>query len=350
VNRIRLAVLFGGCSTEYDVSLQSTHAVIQGLDRDLYDVTLLGITRQGQWLKYDGPPENIAGDTWMQHPSCVPAIIPPDRGVGGILVLAEGQPPHQIPVDVVFPVFHGKNGEDGTVQGLLELAGIPYVGCGVLSSAAAMDKEVAHRLVAGAGIPTPPSVVLHAPLPGRELLDRTAHLAGPLFVKPAKGGSSIGITKVVRREDLPAAVAAAFAHDDKVVIEAAVDGVEVGCAVVGNQTLIMGAVDEVEVPTGFFDYEEKYTLASSRIHMPARIDAGTTERIKAKAAVIYRVLQCRGLARVDMFLTPDGQIVFNEVNTIPGFTPQSRFPHMLQGIGWTFPQIIDHVIRLALAP
>jgi D-alanine---D-serine ligase len=349
MKQITAAVLFGGNSTEYEVSLQSAHSVIENLNPEKYRIILLGITRRGEWLKYGGSVSRIPNDTWSRHASCVPAVISPDRNTHGILVSDSGRVT-VLPIDVAFPVLHGKNGEDGTIQGLLEMAGIPCVGCGTLSSALCMDKDIAHRLVSLAGIKTPASIVLHSPVSDTELSKRTAPLQYPLFVKPANAGSSFGITKVSGRSGLTDAVFAAFLHDRKVIIEEAVDGFEVGCAVLGSETLTIGEVDEIELSQGFFDYTEKYTLKTSKIHMPARIDADTANRIRQTAADIYRVLGCTGLARVDMFLTAGNEIVFNEVNTIPGFTSHSRYPNMLKGIGMTFPQIVDELIRLAMCP
>ncbi len=347
MKKTTIAVLFGGCSTEYEVSLQSACSVIENLDPQKYHAILIGITRQGKWLKYGGDTGPIQNDTWQDHPSSIPAVISPDRNTHGILVLGKGKVT-VIPIDVVFPVLHGRNGEDGTVQGLLEMAAIPCVGCGMLGSALCMDKDIAHRLVRLAGIKTPKSIVLHSPVSDRALLEQTAHLQYPLFIKPANAGSSFGITKVLRPVGLGDAVRTAFGHDRKVIVEEAVGGFEVGCAVLGNQTLTMGEVDEIELSQGFFDYTEKYTLKTSAIHMPARIGADTADRIRQTAAVIYRALGCRGFARVDMFLTPENEIVFNEVNTIPGFTVHSRYPNMLGGIGMAFPQIVDELIRLAM--
>lgn len=347
MGRISVAVLFGGCSTEYEVSLQSAHAVITSLNPAKYDVLLLGITRDGAWMKYNGPVERIRDNTWMNPGDCVPAVISPDRNVHGVLELSGGKV-IATRIDVAFPVLHGKNGEDGTVQGLLEMADIPCVGCGTLSSAMCMDKDIAHTVVAAAGVKVPPSIVLSSRVSDAELLQRVAPLKHPLFVKPANAGSSFGITKVSQESELPDAVAAAFEHDRKVIIEESIDGFEVGCAVLGNDLLTLGELDEIELSHGFFDYAEKYTLKTSKIHMPARIDLGAAARIKQTAATIYRTLNCAGYARVDLFLTPDKEIVFNEVNTIPGFTAHSRYPNMLKGIGMTFEQIVDALIRLAI--
>jgi D-alanine---D-serine ligase len=344
-----IAVLFGGNSTEYEISLQSACSVIESLNPEKYHIILLGITRQGEWLKYGGSISRIKNDTWSQDGYCVPAVISPDRNTHGILLL-DGGKVTALPVDAAFPVLHGKNGEDGTVQGLLEMAGIPCVGCGTLSSALCMDKDVAHRLVHLAGIKTPACAVLYSSISDAELSNQTACLKYPLFVKPANAGSSFGITKVTDQSGLANAVKAAFRHDRKAIVEEAVDGFEVGCAILGNETLTIGEVDEIELSQGFFDYTEKYTLKNSKIHMPARLDAKTANRIRQAAAVIYRTLECRGFARVDMFLTPENEIVFNEVNTIPGFTSHSRYPNMLKGIGMTFQHIVDELIRLALQP
>lgn len=343
MQRKTIAVLFGGCSTEYDVSLQSAAAVIQNIDTK-YHIVLLGITRDGAWYKYDGPVEQIQDNTWMQHSSCTPAVISPDRQTHGILVLEDGNTT-MVRIEAAFPVLHGKNGEDGTLQGLLEMAGIPCVGCGALSSAICMDKDIAHRLVQGAGIKTPPSTVVYASMTEKEILELTGALTYPLFVKPANAGSSFGISKVTDPTLLIQAITNALQHDRKVVIEEAIEGFEVGCAILGTEELIIGEVDEIELEEGFFDYTEKYTLQTSKIHMPARISPETAARVKQTAAIIYRTLACCGFARVDMFLTPNGEIIFNEVNTIPGFTAHSRYPNMLKGIGMSFSDTVDALIH-----
>ncbi len=344
----RIAVIFGGCSAEYDVSLQSACAVAEHWNRTKYELVLLGITQQGEWYCYDGPLEYLKDGSWERSKFCTSAILSPGRDVHGILAAKQNEV-EAIYLDAVFPLVHGTNGEDGTLQGLLELSGIPYVGCGVLSSAICMDKEISHQLVRQAGILTARSAVLTNPLLSEtELLEQTEKLSYPLFVKPANAGSSFGIAKVHRRGDLAAAVANAFYFDKKVITEEAVPGFEVGCAVLGNQDLTVGEVDEIELASGFFDYSEKYTLATSKIHMPARVNQETAMRIKQTAMWIYRILCCRGMARVDMFLTPKGNIFFNEVNTIPGFTAHSRYPNMLKGIGMNFSELLDRLIELAV--
>lgn len=346
MNKQTIAILFGGRSGEYDVSLNSAAAVIEHLDTAKYELVLVGITREGNWLRYGGSIEDIRLDRWHEHPSCTPSFFSPSRDVKGLVELA-GTEFRITPVDVVFPVLHGKYGEDGTLQGLLELAGIPFVGCGMLSSALCMDKELAHKLVQTAGIETPRSLTLFKGESMEESLSVAQQLGFPLFVKPARSGSSLGIAKVYSMEQLAAGIENAFAHDSKVVVEQNIEGFEVGCAVLGNSDPMIGVIDEIELQADFFDYAEKYTLAHSTIHLPARIDDHTASKVKETARAIYEVLGCKGFARVDMFITADGRIVFNEVNTIPGFTASSRYPNMLQASGLAYGQILDRLIELA---
>ena len=342
-----IALLFGGCSSEYDISLKSASAVVQHIDRETVELIMIGITRQGEWYRYSGSPANIADDSWHTDPRCIRAILSPDRHTHGIVLFSENGA-ETIRIDAAFPLLHGKNGEDGTVQGLLELAGIPVIGCGTLASALCMDKDIAHKLAEAAGIMVPRSLVIRNNAAFEQTVKKAATLSYPLFVKPARSGSSFGITKVVREDQLREAVLHAFEHDQKVIVEQAVDGFEVGCAIVGAEELIVGEVDEVELSQGFFDYTEKYSLKTSRIHMPARISQQDAERVKEAAITVYRALECSGFARVDFFFTPHGEIVFNEVNTIPGFTAHSRFPTMLKGIGLSFAEIVDKLIRQAV--
>lgn len=351
----KLGIMFGGKSTEYEVSLQSASAVIAAVNGEEYEKILIGIDRDGRWYRYYGDPDKIAADTWCNDTDCVRAILSPDRETGGLLEFFKGQV-MSTPLDLVLPVLHGKNGEDGTVQGLIELAGIRLVGCDTLCSALCMDKDRAHKLAALAGVAVPRSFVFAAGTEQREknaeedpqeiLWKQAAGKLGyPVFVKPVRAGSSFGVTKVSREEELAAAVREAFRHDREVILEEAIDGFEVGCAVMGTQELMVGEVDEIELSHGFFDYTEKYTLKTSRIYVPARIDAETAGRIKETARVIYRALGCRDFARVDMFLTPQGRIVFNEVNTIPGFTSHSRFPSMMRAAGLSFEEMIERLLK-----
>lgn len=343
-----IAVIFGGCSSEYEVSLSSAASVIDHMDRNQYHVVMVGITREGQWFRYHGSVEEIRQDRWHDHPGCTPAFISPSREIEGLVELVNTE--YRVTrIDAVFPILHGKNGEDGTVQGLLELSGIPFVGCGSLSSAICMDKEIAHTLVRAAGIDTPDSVTIYE----GESIDQASVAAAkfgfPLYVKPAKSGSSLGITKASDIDELIEGVRIAFSHDNKVLIEQNISGFEVGCAVLGNVDPIVGELDEIEIESGFFNFQEKYSLETSTIHLPARIDASTAAQVKETALTIYRTLGCEGFARVDMFLSNEGKLVFNEVNTIPGFTSKSRYPNMLRAIGISYPEIVDRLIQLALS-
>ena len=337
--RKQIAILFGGCSPEYSVSLQSAYSVITHIDRKKYTPVLIGISNAGDWFKYAGEIEKIPADTWCNEKDCIPVVVSPNRTVHGILTIKNGKIKETY-IDAAFPVLHGKNGEDGTVQGLFELAGIPVVGCGVLSSALCMDKDRAHKLVQAEGISVPQSFVLQNDMDAEIALMQAEEIGYPLFVKPVGAGSSYGITKVTERNQLPAALKLAFSYDNKVIIEECISGFEVGCAVL--------EVDEIELEKGFFDFTEKYTLKTSSIHVPARISAEKAAKIKETAKLIYKTLDCRGFARVDMFLDDTGRIVFNEVNTIPGFTTHSRFPNMMKAVHISFEQIISIAIDKAV--
>ena len=345
MSKIKIAVIFGGNSTEYEVSLHSAFSVLENLDTEKYDVIPLGITRDGDWYRYYGDYALLPDNKWINDPDMlVPALISHSRSYKGIIELTEkGNVLTEI--DLVLPILHGKNGEDGTVQGLFELAGIPVVGCNALSSAICMDKDRAHKLVSITGVEVPKAVLIDE-YHKNDALALTEGLTYPLFVKPVRAGSSFGITKIFRSEELVDAVKVAFEHDNEVIIEENVDGFEVGCAVLGNDELTVGRVDEIELSHGFFDYTEKYNLITSNIYMPARIAPETEEKIRETAKIIYKALGCSGFARVDMFLTPDNRIVFNEVNTIPGFTSHSRYPNMMKGIGLSFSEVLDKLIGL----
>ncbi len=337
--------LFGGCSSEYEVSLHSAFAVLSHVDRTQVIPHTVGITQEGRWLYYTGAVSHLEDDTWQaQEGQCVACVPMVDRGNHGLLLLDGSE--RQVTFDAVFPVLHGKNGEDGTIQGLFELNGTPVIGCNTLASALCMDKDRAHRLVEAAGIRVPQSRAFCRRDAWVEMEQAAEQLGYPVFVKPVRAGSSFGITKVERKEQLNAAVEAAFEQDDTILMEEAISGFEVGCAVMGNDTLTVGCVDEIELAQGFFNYEEKYTLNTAHIHCPARISAETAARIQTAAKQVYRALGCRVFARVDLFLTPKGEIVFNEVNTIPGFTAHSRYPSMMREIGISFDALVQQLIAL----
>lgn len=341
-----IAVFFGGCSTEYEVSLQSAYAIISCIDTEMYNLILVGIDRYcGKWFWYQGKPERIEKDCWQSETNCIPVFPSVDKTIHGLCYMDNGSL-KTISLDGALPILHGKNGEDGTIQGVLELMDVPIIGCGLLSSALCMDKDLAHQIVEMNGIKVAKSITIQKEYSDSILQRAVSELGFPLFVKPVRSGSSFGITQVSQEEDLIPAIEYAFEHDSTVILEEMIQGFEVGCAVLGTKDLLVGAVDEIELSEGFFDYAEKYTLKSSKIHVPARISPEKAEEIKKTALTIYRILNCSFFARVDMFLTPTGEIYFNEVNTIPGFTSHSRYPNMLKEMGLTFEEIINRLLEL----
>ena len=342
-----ILVLFGGCSTEHDISLQSAQGVLEHMDRSRWLPLMVGITCQGEWLCYNGPVSAIGDGSWEQDRShCTPCTLSLDRDKHQLLLL--GDRVSRVSFDGAFPILHGKNGEDGTVQGLLELAGIPFAGCGALSSALCMDKDRSLRLAALAGVSSPKGLVFAAGADRADIQAAADTLGYPLFVKPVRSGSSFGISRVTQPAGLLPAVEEAFGHDREVLLEEAVDGFEVGCAVLGNEALTLGRVDEIELSGGFFDFAEKYTLKTSAIHCPARISPEKAQEIQQAAKTVYRALDCRGFARVDLFLTAGGQVLFNEVNTIPGFTAHSRYPNMMKAAGLDFTSLVTRILELGV--
>ena len=347
ISKKKIAVLFGGCSSEYNVSLSSAYSVIQHINTDKYEVVLIGITKEGEWYLFEDHIDRIKDNTWEEatNKKVTISVSREDHG----LIIFEGDNIEKIRLDGIYPVLHGKNGEDGTVQGLCELAGIPVIGCDMLSSALCMDKQLAHDVVAQVGVKVPRGIVITENLEEELILDRIRDLNFPLYIKPMRAGSSFGITKVQDISEVYDAVILALKHDSTVIIEENIEGFEVGCAILGNgNEIIIGEVDEIELSDGFFDFTEKYTLKSSKIHMPARIDEDMAKKVKKEAIKIYKALKCKNFARVDMFITTDKEIVFNEVNTIPGCTSHSRYPNMLKGIGITFDEFINRAIGMVI--
>ena len=298
-----ILVLFGGCSTEYGVSLQSAAAVLAHFP-PAYTPLPVGITRDGRWLRYFGPADALPADRWQKN--AVPCTLSLDRG-GGALLWLDGSHRRE-EFAAAFPVLHGKNGEDGTVQGVFELAGVPVIGCGVLPSALCMDKDRAHKLAALAGVAVPKSAKFDRGAAAGEIAAAAESIGWPLFVKPVRAGSSFGISRIEGPEALETAVAAAFEQDSEILLEEAVPGFEVGCAVLGlpEGELTVGEVDEIELSQGFFDFEEKYTLKTSAIHCPARIPAEKGGAIKAGARQVEPGLGCRGFGGSDPVLAADG--------------------------------------------
>jgi D-alanine--(R)-lactate ligase len=340
MGRLRVAVIFGGCSEEHSVSVKSAQEVAKDLDPEKYEPFYVGITRSGAWKLCDGPHADWEDGRWR------PALLSPDRSVHGLLVLDQGRY-EAIRVDLVFPVLHGKLGEDGAIQGLLELSGIPYVGCDVQSSALCMDKSLAYVVARSAGIATPNFWTVAV----NEAVD-PEQLTFPVFVKPARSGSSFGVSKVARKEELLSAMETARQYDSKVVIEEAVVGSEVGCAILGNGLdLIAGEVDRISLSHGFFrihqESDPERGSENSTFIVPADIPAEARSLVQETAKTLYRALGCKGLARVDLFLREDGTVLLNEVNTLPGMTSYSRYPRMMAAAGLSLADVIDRVVALA---
>jgi D-alanine--(R)-lactate ligase len=341
MDRLKVGIIFGGCSEEHPVSVKSAQEVAKNLDAEKYEPFWIGITKSGAWKLCDGPDES-----W-ENGSFRPAVLSPDKSVHGLLVVEQGQY-ETIILDIVLPVLHGKLGEDGAIQGLLELSGIPYVGCDVQSSALCMDKSLAYIVARSAGIATPNFWTVTA----NENIG-TDRLTYPVFVKPARSGSSFGVSKVSRKEELLSAVETARQYDTKVLIEEAVAGSEVGCAILGNDPdLIAGEVDQIALSHGFFrihqESEPEGGSENSTPIVPADISAESRSLVQETAKAIYRAFGCRGLSRVDMFLKEDGKVVLNEVNTLPGMTSYSRYPRMMAAAGLPLAEVIDRIVSLTL--
>ena len=327
-----VAVIFGGASSEYEVSLRSASFVISGVDREKYDLTMVGITKKGQWFLYTGPEDAIAGDGWNRPEYVTPAVLPPDPSYHGLLVFEKGGL-RTIPLDVIFPVLHGKNGEDGTIQGVFQMAQIPFVGCGVLSSAVCMDKAITHTILDQAGIPNAMWADIY-PWDLDDFDEMEAELADtlgyPMFIKPANAGSSVGVSKAADKNALLKGLKLAFQHDGKAIVEEFIKGREVECAVFGNHGAKASILGEIAPKKEFYDYEAKYEDDSTDLYIPARIPAETADLVRELALAAFESLGCEGLARVDFFVQDEG-IILNEVNTLPGFTAGSMYPRLLSG-------------------
>ena len=344
-------ILFGGVSSEHDISLISAKSVIENTPKDKYDIITVGITKDGRWYLYTGDVENLPEDKWLcDKDKLKPAVISPDRADHGIIVL--GEKTEKIKVDVVFPVLHGKNGEDGAVQGLLQLAGIPFVGCDMISSACCMDKVITNTLLDEAGIAQAKWLGLKEheyKENGEEFIKKAEEYLGyPIFVKPANAGSSVGVSKATDKESLKKAIDKAFKEDTKLVLEEGITGKEIECAVLGNEEPIASLVGEIESCNDFYDYDAKYINEASKLYIPARIEQKISDEIRETAVRAYKALGCSGLARVDFFVREgDNKVLLNEPNTIPGFTSISMYPKMFQKSGVEYPELIDRLFMLA---
>lgn len=345
-----VAILFGGQSSEHEVSLQSARNVINAIDRGTYDLTLIGIDKQGRWLRFDERDYLLNGSDpakiKLSASGQLLSLLPGATG-GQFIDVASGV---ELPrIDVVFPLIHGAFGEDGSLQGLLRLLAIPFVGPDVLSSAACMDKDVTKRLLRDAGIAVAPFVVVSR---GESVAFATvaAELGLPMFVKPACQGSSVGVSKVTDEASYMAALSLAFEFDHKVLIETGIVGREVECAVLGNRQPQVSVCGEVIANDEFYAYDTKYLNGDqARIAIPAELAADLSDEVRDVALRAYQVLGCAGLARVDFFVTETRDIIINEVNTIPGFTSISMYPKLWQASGVSYPELIDRLIRFGLA-
>lgn len=358
--RPRVLVLFGGRSGEHPISAVTAGGVLRAIDRSRYDVLAVGITRDGRWVLADDDPDHWAitdGRLPEVTDGTMRVLLPQAAGDREVQVLDGAVAEAMGSVDVVFPLLHGPFGEDGTVQGMLELADVRYVGAGVLASAVGMDKQMMKLVFAGQGLPVGPFVVVR---PGEldrapdEVVARARTLGLPVFVKPARAGSSLGITRVTDWADLPAAIRTAAEHDPKVLVEAAIDGREIECGVLGGRD---GGPARASLPGeivvhgehAFYDFEAKYLDEESvDLTCPADLPDEVTERVRDVAVRAFDAVGCEGLARVDVFVRPDGTVLVNEINTMPGFTPFSMYPRMWAATGIDYPVLVDELIQLAL--
>jgi D-alanine-D-alanine ligase len=358
--RIRVAVVFGGRSNEHAISCVSAGSILRNLDPERFEVVAVGITPDGSWVLTDGDPDALA-ITNRQLPGVSSesgtelALAADPRRAGELVSLAPGGAEVLASVDVVFPVLHGPYGEDGTIQGLLELAGVPYVGAGVLASAAGMDKEFTKKLLVAEGLPVGAYEVLRPSQPTLDVGPRE-RLGLPVFVKPARGGSSIGVSRVTSWDELPAAIAHARQHDPKVIVEAAVAGRELECGVLefANGTVQASTVGEIRVAgvrgreDSFYDFATKYLDDAAELDVPAKVDDDVSDAVRELAIRAFKAIDCQGLARVDFFLTDDGPMI-NEVNTMPGFTTISMYPRMWAASGVDYPTLLATMVETALA-
>lgn len=350
MSKYKIAVLFGGVSSEHEVSCVSATSIIQNLPKEKYEIIPIGITKNGHWLLYSGPIEKIANGSWETDSHCKNAIISPDSTHHGLLVLSPSGKTEQLSIDCIFPIIHGKNGEDGTLQGLLTLSGIPYVGCDTLSSAVCMDKDITHKLLTSAGITNAKwRSLTQADIPFIE--EKCAEIAKeisfPIFIKPANAGSSVGISKANDLSTLKSGILAAFTYDQKVICEEMIVGRELECAVLGNEHPRASAIGEIIPCNDFYDYEAKYQSTSTLL-VPAKLDERIQHRIQQTAIKAYLTLGCSGLTRVDFFLTEDETLYLNEPNTLPGFTTISMYPRLWEESGLSYPELLHNLIEFAM--
>ncbi len=341
-------VLFGGRSSEHEVSLKSATTILNNMDKDKYEVHPVGITKEGKWLLYTGKDYDLTQNGWQKNG--VPAILSPDSTQKALIICRPEQEAVKIEIDVVFPVLHGKNGEDGTIQGLCQLAQIPFVGCGVLASAVSMDKAFTKIAVATKGVPQANYVIVKEKelKNEEEVLNKIEAAFGyPYFIKPANAGSSVGISKAKNREELLAGIKTALEQDSKVLVEETIIGREVETAVMGNEEITVSGVGEILAAAEFYDFDAKYNNSESKTVVNADLPQETKEKIRAYARDVFDAVEGKGLSRIDFFVKEDGGIIFNEINTLPGFTSISMYPMLFQETGLTVTEIVTNLIELA---
>ena len=348
---MNVCVLFGGVSPEHEVSARSAESVLSNMDTQKYNIFPVGITKEGKWLLYGGTDySQLPAGTWVDHPENRPAAISPVRGQG--LLIFENDCTVTTALDVVFPVLHGENGEDGSIQGLLQIAGIPFVGAGVAASAVAMDKTLTKLVMDQEGIPQAAWQLVRArELDGKmdKVLDAIEQrFSYPVFVKPAGTGSSVGVSKAADRDQLSAALSHAAIYDEKILVEEFIAGKEIEVAVMGNESPVASVCGEIDSGAEFYDYDAKYVTDTSVAYIPARIPEEIAEKVRDLAIRAYRGVNSRGLSRVDFFVThADGAVILNEINTLPGFTSISMYPKLFEASGIPYGQIIDRLLTLA---
>ena len=351
MGKLNVCILFGGISPEHEVSLRSAESVLNHIDKDKYNILPVGITKAGQWIYFGGTDYSmLPAGTWMDCPGNCPAAISPVRGQG--LLRFDADTVTAAPIDVAFPVLHGENGEDGAMQGLLQMAGIPYVGPHVSASAVAMDKTLTKLVIDKEGIPQAAWELVRADELEEKLeaivASLEARFAYPMFVKPAGTGSSVGVSKAANREKLKAALTAAAKFDSKILVEEFIKGKEIEVAVLGNREPVASVCGEIDAGAEFYDYDAKYLTDTSTAYIPARISGDLQEQIREAAVRVFRAVGCQGLSRVDFFATEDERLVFNEINTIPGFTSISMYPKLFEASGIPYGTLIDELLKLAL--
>ena len=352
MKKLSVCVLFGGMSPEHEVSLRSAESVLNHLDPGKYNIVPVGITKDGDWILYGGTDYSLLpSGEWQSYPGNRRAAISPVRGQG--LLSFEGDCVVRERLDVVFPVLHGENGEDGAMQGLLQLAGIPYVGPHVSASAVSMDKTLTKLVMDNVGIPQAKwQLVRNSELDARmdKILDQLEEkFAYPMFVKPAGTGSSVGVSKAADRAALQEALLTAGSYDEKILVEEFIHGREIEVAVMGNESPVASICGEIDSGAEFYDYDAKYITDTSTAYIPARIPDEVAEQVREMAVKAYTALGCQGLSRVDFLATyEENKVVFNEINTLPGFTSISMYPKLFAASGIPYEELVDELLRLAL--